>query len=263
MAKIDFCFTYYDGDAARDMAHMNRLERGGYTDIIISQRKFGRLTIEQIKKILGRDFEEIWPSIELVMVEEEGKFFIEWVENSLIKMRLESKCNSENGSKGGRPRKNPIESETKPKQNRSKSEKKPIEDGNEYEIEDEIESFGKSENLLPKIRDGEHVILPFESEAFTNSWDLWKKYRLSEHRFRYKSPMTEQAALKRLSDISDHSEKEAIEIIKYSISQGYKGLYKENRLSLNENFTKNGTSNRNRQADFRTSEPAKTGFGEL
>ena len=56
MAKEDFCFTYYDGDAARDTTHMNRIERGAYHDLIISQRKFGHLTIDQVKKILGRDF---------------------------------------------------------------------------------------------------------------------------------------------------------------------------------------------------------------
>lgn len=95
MAKEDFCFTYYDGDAARDMAHMNRLERGAYTDIIISQRKFGRLTIIQIKKILGKDFEDCWPSIELVLVQDEEKFFIEWVETSILKSKKNSKKNKD------------------------------------------------------------------------------------------------------------------------------------------------------------------------
>ncbi len=61
MAKEDFCFTYYDGDAARDMAHMNRLERGAYTDVIISQRKITgilhwirlRRSSEEISQIAG------------------------------------------------------------------------------------------------------------------------------------------------------------------------------------------------------------------
>ena len=44
MAKADFCFTYYDGDATRDMAHMNRLERGAYTDVVIQQRQRGHLS---------------------------------------------------------------------------------------------------------------------------------------------------------------------------------------------------------------------------
>lgn len=97
MAKKDFCFTYYDGDAARDMAHMNRLERGAYTDIMISQRKFGNLTIEQIKKILGRDFDDCWGAIELILSRDtDGKYFIEWVHQSLEKMAKHSKKQSEN-----------------------------------------------------------------------------------------------------------------------------------------------------------------------
>lgn len=97
MAKEDFCFTYYDGDAARDTTHMNRLERGAYHDIIISQRKFGHLTLDQLRKILGRDFNECWPAVELIMkVDAEGKCFIEWLEISLRKMRAHSQKQSVN-----------------------------------------------------------------------------------------------------------------------------------------------------------------------
>lgn len=100
MAKEDFCFTYYDGDAARDMAHMNRLERGCYTDLIISQRKFGHLSIIQIKKILSKDFDECFPAIELVLLkDEDDKYYIDWLENSIQKMRKQSKKQKENVGK--------------------------------------------------------------------------------------------------------------------------------------------------------------------
>jgi hypothetical protein len=125
MAKEDFCFTYYDGDAARDTTHMNRLERGAYHDMVISQRKFGHLSLDQVKKILGRDFAECWPAIELIMkVDTEGKFFIEWLDTSIQKMRVQSKHQSENGKKGGRPKANhnPTKSQTEPEQ-------KPLGDG--------------------------------------------------------------------------------------------------------------------------------------
>lgn len=100
MAKEDFCFTYYDGDAARDMSHMTRLERGCYTDFIISQRKFGRLTMAQIKRVLSKDFDECWPSVELVLIkDQEDKYYIQWLEDSVEKMRRQSKKQSENVSK--------------------------------------------------------------------------------------------------------------------------------------------------------------------
>jgi hypothetical protein len=167
MAKLDFCFTYYDGDAARDMAHMNRLARGGYTDIIISQRKFGSLTLKQIKMILGNDYEEIWPAIELVMVkDEEERYYIEWLDNSITQMKGHSGHQSENGKKGGRPPKiNPNESENKPEikqtesevktnSNPNKEKIKPLGDGdgNVYEDENGSETGDENEPAFAKQR---------------------------------------------------------------------------------------------------------------
>jgi len=91
MAKEDFCFTYYDGDAARDKAHMNRLQRGAYDDIISAQRKRGHLSIDDIKRVLSGDFDVCWPALEWVLkIDETGKFFIEWVDRSIAKMRAHS-----------------------------------------------------------------------------------------------------------------------------------------------------------------------------
>ena len=85
----DPAFLFYDGDAARDVSHMNRLERGCYFDLIQAQRKFGGYTVEQARKILGKDFDDCWSSIELILSNENGLFFIEWVRDSMIK-RTES-----------------------------------------------------------------------------------------------------------------------------------------------------------------------------
>lgn len=83
--KRDPAFLFYDGDAARDVSHMNRLERGAYFDLIQAQRKFGGFTVEQIRKILGKDFEDVWGSIEIILSKDEstGIYFIEWVKDSI------------------------------------------------------------------------------------------------------------------------------------------------------------------------------------
>lgn len=86
MAKEDFCFTYYDGDAARDVAHMTRLCRGAYHDLVIMQRKVGPMTMGQIKMVLSSDFDTCWPSIEFILkTTDDQKYFIEWVEKSVKK----------------------------------------------------------------------------------------------------------------------------------------------------------------------------------
>lgn len=157
VAKEDFCYTHYDGDEARDMAHMNRLERGAYTDIRVFQRKIGHLSLDQIKKVLSKDFDECWPAIELVLkVDGEGKYYIEWLENSLKRSQVHSKIQSTNGKNGGRPRKNkpnenPDETQIKPKQNPTESQKKPLGDEYGYEYEKENTEGGTGETLEPVI----------------------------------------------------------------------------------------------------------------
>lgn len=94
MAKEDFCFTYYDGDAARDKAHMTRLCRGGYDDLISMQRKVGHMDLDVIKMVLSSDFDACWKSLQFILKQDnEGKYFIEWVDKSIEKMKINAQKN--------------------------------------------------------------------------------------------------------------------------------------------------------------------------
>lgn len=92
----DPAFLFYDGDAARDVSHMNRLERGCYFDIIQAQRKFGRITIDLIQKILGKEFETCWESVKICLSYDNDMYFIEWLENSTIKRKEYSESRRKN-----------------------------------------------------------------------------------------------------------------------------------------------------------------------
>jgi hypothetical protein len=83
----DPAFLFYDGDAARDVSHMNRLERGAYFDIIQAQRKFQGITVEQARKILGKDFDSCWSALELILNNDNGIYFIEWLRDSINKRK--------------------------------------------------------------------------------------------------------------------------------------------------------------------------------
>lgn len=150
MAKEDFCFTYYDGDAARDKAHMTRLERGAYDDLISAQRKRGHLSIEDIRRVLSKDFNECWPSLEWILRKDaEEKYFIEWVDKSIAKMRANSKKQKEKVEK----RWNKC-TETIPRYNNGKETVVPFyeyENGNEDGIVNEFEEGGMGETLAPSI----------------------------------------------------------------------------------------------------------------
>jgi hypothetical protein len=78
---------------------MNRTERGAYIDLVHAQKKFGRMSLEIIKKVLGRDFESCWGAIELILSKEEEKFFIEWLDTSLEKRANFSESRRQNRRK--------------------------------------------------------------------------------------------------------------------------------------------------------------------
>jgi hypothetical protein len=176
MAKEDFCFTYYDGDAARDMAHMNRLERGCYTDLIISQRKFGHLSFPLIKKTLGNDFTAVWESLEIILKkDDQDKFFIEWLDNSIEKMRRQSIHQSENGKKGGRPKKANENPNHNQNESQSITQEKPLENENGYEIE--TDSLGKDKGMgkgKQKIDEQQEIPANVLEAAEMNQWTLHK-----------------------------------------------------------------------------------------
>lgn len=92
----DPAFLFYPGDASEDTQFMNRLERGCYFDLLKAQKKFRRFTLDQIKKVLGRDFDSCWPSIELVLKEEDDQYFIEWVEEKIIERQKFSESRRKN-----------------------------------------------------------------------------------------------------------------------------------------------------------------------
>lgn len=126
----DPAFLFYDGDAAKDVSHMNRLERGCYFDLIQAQRKFGGYTAEQARKILGKDFEECWDALELVLSCADGKYFIPWVADSVSKRKIYAEKQRKRiqdywDDKKGIPR-----------NNRGKTTDIPVEDENENAIED-------------------------------------------------------------------------------------------------------------------------------
>ncbi len=79
------------------------------------------------------------------------------------------------------------------------------------------------------------VVLPFDSEDFEKNWQLWKDYKKAEHKFNYKTPQSEQAALKKLNNLADGIEADAIAIIHESMANGWKGFFKIEKNNKDEN----------------------------
>ena len=81
-----------------------------------------KLTKEQLLKRLNHEIELNELIQEGVIDLIENNIFIKFLDNQLNEVEIKSKTNSINGGKGGRPKKNPIESEIKPKENPIESE---------------------------------------------------------------------------------------------------------------------------------------------
>jgi len=136
----DPAYLFYDGDAAKDVSHMNRLERGAYFDILQAQRKFGRLSLEIIKKVLGQDFEKTWEAVKIVLtyVEDKCVFYVSWLEESCLKRQ--QYCESR--------RTNRLQSKIKPikhMSNTCNTYVEHMEDENDNVIKDVI----KDKNTIP------------------------------------------------------------------------------------------------------------------
>ena len=85
------------------------------------------------------------------------------------------------------------------------------------------------DKVMDKDKDKEvvniEIILPFQTENFNQLWTLWKDYKKKEHKFNYKTPQSEQAALKQLSELSGNDERKATEIVHQSMANGWKGFF--------------------------------------
>lgn len=91
--------------------------------------------------------------------------------------------------------------------------------------EDVIENKDKEENKKEVIGEKTKIVFPFDTETFKVQWQLWKTFKQKEFKFNYKSEISEQAALKKLSELSKLDEKTAIAIIHQSIENSWKGLF--------------------------------------
>lgn len=204
MAK-DPAFLFYPGDYLRDTQNLSEKSQVAYDRImcehmrnICEDMSFITVSKKQVDFFIKRLSDEEKDELMFVLTKKREGFQIEWVAESIAKRKVYSNSRSKN------------------------REGKKDEDMLTYDshMEDEKENISVIKN---KIRN--EIVLPFDSENFSNIWNVWKDYKKREHKFTYKTEISEQGALQRLDNLSNHNELAAIEIIKQSISNGYKGFF--------------------------------------
>jgi len=83
------------------------------------------------------------------------------------------------------------------------------------------------------------VVMPFDSKEFAEAWRTYLDMRKAQHRFTFKTAASEQVALHKLQNMSNHHEPTAIAIIGESVAWGWKGLFP---LKQNTQHGQTGTS---------------------
>jgi hypothetical protein len=68
-----------------------------------------------------------------------------------------------------------------------------------------------------------NIQYPFDSEKFLTAWKEWKQYKSEQHKFKFKSDLSEQKSLNLLFNESHKSEETAIKMIDYAIAKGWQG----------------------------------------
>ncbi len=108
----------------------------------------------------------------------------------------------------------------------------------EEEMDKEVEK--EKEVDEKKTKPKRELVYPWPTDVFIEKWNIWKEYKKEQHKFEYKSIITEQSALKELArDALD--EQTAIDSIEYTMGKGWKGIVIKKSELNGQQATKNGT----------------------
>lgn len=99
---------------------------------------------------------------------------------------------------------------------------------------------GTKVKVKDKVKDNIEIGIenPF-SEFFLPHWGRWKEYKSKEHKFKFKTPNSENLAINELFKLSSGNEQTAISIINQSITNGWKGLFAIKNQSSNQPTKRN------------------------
>jgi len=238
-------FQFYAQDFLTGCAYLTNDEIGMYVKMICKQWTDGKIPVKRLEFLIGTKWENLSDELK-----EKFVFDGEFLHNKRLEIEREKqKEKSETAKKNAdkRWKKTSAKPVIKEKKQSMQTHKNSI-CKNDAFLEDrsmnnEDETEEEKEIEVKKSAISENLILPFNSENFKTEYENWKDYKLKEFRFKYKSIKSEQVFLNQLFEISNKEETTAISILKQSISNGWKGVFK---LKNNHQNAAPKPTNRNR-----------------
>ena len=232
----DPAFLFYPGDYLRDTQCLSEAVQVAYDRIMCEHMRNICVSHAQFNFFTKNFSAEEIAQLKTVLIETPEGFHIEWVMEGLNKRRAYSESRRKNRS--GKTKK-----ETDSTTNTSSSYEEHME--NEIENENGIVTEKGKEGTGEKPLAAAKVVHPFDTADFEQQWQAWKQYRATEHRQRYRSMQSEQAALAELGTLSALNEQTAIAILHQSMGKGWKGFFE----LKNDAATAGATKSRVRYSD--------------
>jgi len=257
MAK-DPAFLFYSKDWKTGTDEMFPIEKGVYIDLLVHQHQHGGLPLDEkrICRIVGLTMDEFKPIWEVV------KHKFKQMDNQLVNQKLHKIVNDRQeyakkltitGVYASLIKKSNLKPSElkliKKAFNTNDFDKYPKEELKEIitkwfnqmviqidnNLEDVIEDVDVNKYEEENEKEKTGLVFPFDTEEFIKWWAIWKDYR-KEQKKSYK-PIGEQAALRKVSKLSEGNEETAIKIIEQSIENGWIGIFELN--NSNNGNTKN------------------------
>ncbi|CAL2084889.1 DUF1376 domain-containing protein [Tenacibaculum sp. 190524A02b] len=274
MAK-DPAFLFYSKDWIQGTADMFPEEKGVYIDLLCHQHQTGSLPTDErrLARLVGLgldEFQKVWQTVKHKF-NQEGNQMVNHKLNEVINQRATNKPKKiASATLAGLISSRKLNKNLKEKIKKSFKIDDFIKE-NESVITDESvikarvrEWFNQMVDQMVNnkgngivngngningnekggMEEKSKIIFPFDSEVFRTQWQLWKTFKKKEFEFSFKSEISEQGALKKLSRLSDHDEKTAILIIHQSIENNWKGLFELKQES------KDGKQGRNKTVQY-------------
>ena len=221
----------YPGDWRSGTGCMTALERGIYRELLDEQFLSGPLpACERKLRMIARCDQDEWDQARDAVL---AKF--ETVDGRLVNARMESERNEREGI-----RQMKVEAARKSHESRRKN--------NSANCKTPHSANCKTPPSANCVHDHDHVTvskdtvegtaLPF-GPGFKSAWDDWIAYR-REARFPKWQQRTIDAQLERLGKLT---EPQAVEAIRQSIANGWRGLFPEKAKTTESRPTRNGAAN--------------------
>lgn len=240
-------FQFYAQDFLTGVMFLTNEEIGIYIKMLAKQWTDGQIPKKRLGFLVGIEWDNFSDELKSKFTDLGGYILNERLENEREKKQKYLKKQSENGKKGGRPKKSKPLKNTENTNNKTQKKPKPLKNKNPNEnqkkpLEDEIEIEEENNNEKE-----EQLKMPFSSKNFKAQWDLWKVFRKKKDKFSFLNVDSENRKLTELKNLSGNDEKTAIKIIQQSIDNGWKGLFELKINGKQTNNTGDGESRINRQ----------------